>query len=64
MENDMKNNTDYSAYNFRNKKQEDEYRANGVLASVTPSIYNHKAVDFICKVLEVKGTQPMGATEG
>ncbi len=63
-ENDMKNNTDYSAYNFRNKKQEDDYRTNGVLASVTPSIYNHKAIDFICKVLEVKNTQPAGATDG
>jgi len=26
-ENDVKNNTDYSTYNFRNKQQEDKYKA-------------------------------------
>jgi len=49
--NDMKDNTDYSAYNFRNKKQEDEYKKTGILPSVTPSIYNQNAVEFICKIL-------------
>ncbi len=51
-ENDVKNNPDYSAYNFRNKKQEDDYRKTGVVPSVTPSIYNEKAVAFIAKVLK------------
>ena len=43
---------DYSAYNFRNKKQEDKYKENGVVPSVTPSIYNQNAVEFIAKVLK------------
>ena len=51
-DNDVKNNPDYSAYNFRNKKQEDDYRKTGTVPSVTPSIYNEKAVTFIVKVLK------------
>lgn len=50
-ENDVKSNLDYSAYNFRNKKQEDEYKESGKLPKTTPSIYNHEAVDFLVKVL-------------
>lgn len=52
-DNDIKNNTDYSAYVFRNKKQEDTYRETGVLPAV-PSIYNENAVTFIVKIIEVK----------
>jgi len=54
-DNDMKTNPDYSAYNFRNKKQENEYNETGIVPSVTPNIYNHKAVDFIVNIL--KGEQ-------
>lgn len=50
-ENGMKDNTDYSAYNFRNKKQEDRYQETGEVPSVMPSIYNWNAVDFIVNVL-------------
>lgn len=50
-DNDLKNNSDYHAYNFRNKKQEDEHKETGRVPSVTPSIYNHKAADFIANVL-------------
>lgn len=50
-ENDLKSNTDYSAYNFRNKRQEDEYGRTGKVASGTPSIYNQAAVEFLIKVL-------------
>jgi hypothetical protein len=50
-ENGIKSNADYSAYNFRNKKQEDEYRESGRLPSNTPSIYNQSAVDFLVQVL-------------
>ena len=50
-ENELKDNSDYSAYNFRNKLQEDKYNETGVVPSVTPSIYNKAAVDFIVKVL-------------
>ena len=48
---DMKNNRDYSVYNFRNKKQESLYKETGKLPGGTPSIYNHKAVEFIITTL-------------
>ena len=51
-ENNLKNNLDYSAYNFRSKKQEDRYKKEGVLPSAIPSIYNKSAVDFIVRVLK------------
>lgn len=54
-ENDLKNNPDYAAYNFRNKKQEDEFKASGVLPAATPSIYNLRAVEFIVSVLKAEG---------
>ncbi|WP_348767679.1 ATP-binding protein [uncultured Salinisphaera sp.] len=56
-ENDLKNNSDYSAYNFRNKKQEDEYLETGEVPPVTPIIYNHAAVEFLVKVLGDKNRQ-------
>lgn len=51
-ENDIKTNRDYSAYNFRNKKQENDFNENGVLPTSTPSIYNYKAVDFIVNIIK------------
>lgn len=51
-ENGMKDNRDYSAYNFRNKKQEDNYAETGVLPKAIPSIYNQNAVAFLVKVLK------------
>ncbi len=51
-DNDLKSNGDYSAYIFRNKKQEDEFERSGHVPSATPSIYKHKAVDFLVKVLK------------
>lgn len=51
-ENDLKNITFYSAYNFRNKKKEDEHKKTNVIPSGTPSIYNHKAVSFIVNILK------------
>ena len=50
-ENGIKSNPDYSAYNFRNKKQEDDYKKTGVVPGVTPSLYNEKAAAFIAKIL-------------
>lgn len=50
-DNDLKNNTRYSAYNFRNKSQEDRYRESGHVPAATPSIYNRRAVDFLVKVI-------------
>lgn len=51
-ENNIKDNTLYSAYNFRNKKQEDEFKATGKIPKTTPSIYNYKAVDFLVNILK------------
>ena len=48
----MKENPEYSVYNFRNKKQEDQYKESGKLANGIPSIYSHKAVDFILTTLK------------
>ena len=53
-DNDLKKNKDYSAYNFRNKKHEDEFERSGHVPSVTPSIYNQKAIDFLVNVLKNK----------
>jgi len=51
-ENQLKENTDYSAYNFRNKAQEDAYEATGHVPPVTPSLYNTNAVEYIVRVLK------------
>lgn len=53
-ENNLKNNTDYAAYNFRNKKQEDEFKSTGNLPPTTPIIYNHRAAEFIVSVLKAE----------
>ena len=53
-DNDLKSNADYAAYNFRNKKQEDEFMESGKLAAATPSIYNLRAVDYVVKVLKAE----------
>ncbi len=50
-DNSLKSNPDYSAYNFRNKRQEDSYFENGHVPTSIPSIYKHQAIDFIVKVL-------------
>lgn len=54
-ETDLKNNSDYSAYNFRNKKQEDTFNETGVLPKAIPSIYNDKAASFIAKIIRDSG---------
>lgn len=54
-ENDLKNNPDYAAYNFRNKMQEDAFKATGKLPAATPIIYNQRAVEFIVSVLKADG---------
>lgn len=41
----------YSAYNFRNKDHEDNYKTKGDIQKWTASIYNNNAVEFIIKVL-------------
>lgn len=51
-DNGIKNNPDYSAYNFRNKRQEDSFKTSGVLPSTIPSIYNENAASYIIKILQ------------
>lgn len=51
-DNNLKSNPNYSAYNFRNKKQEDHYKDTGLLPSSVPSIYNEKAVEFLVKIFK------------
>ena len=48
-EHGLKSNTAYSAYNFRNNQHAEEYKATGKIPSVTPSIYNQAAVNFVSK---------------
>jgi hypothetical protein len=49
-ENDIKTNTDYSIYNFRNKKQEEDYEQTGKVPSGTPSIYKPSTIDYIIQI--------------
>ena len=53
----MKDNADYSAYNFRNKRQEDDYKESGAVPAATPSIYNNNAVEFITNVLRTEDSE-------
>lgn len=50
--NNIKKDIKYSAYNFRSKQHERNYKDNGVFPSGTPSLYNQKAIEFIVKVLK------------
>lgn len=51
-ENDIKLDTAYSDYNFRNKDQEDEYKTSGKVPKSATSLYNQKAMDFIIKIIK------------
>ena len=51
-ENNIKSNLDYSCYNFRNKKQEEEYENTGVIATGVPSIYKRAAVDYLIQIIQ------------
>lgn len=51
-ENRVKDNEDYSVYNFRNKRHEDEYEESGHVQRGTPSIYNQNAVEFLTEILK------------
>jgi len=50
-DNKIKDNPDYSVYNFRSKKQEDKFIESGVCPSGVPNIYNENAVDFLVNIL-------------
>ena len=49
-ENGIKSNEDYAIYNFRNKKQEEEYEQTGVVHTGTPSIYKNATIDYIIQI--------------
>lgn len=53
--NNIKKDIKYSAYNFRSKQHEQNYRDNGVFPKTTPSLYNQKAIEFIIKALKEDG---------
>lgn len=49
-ENHIKDNSDYSIYNFRNKSQEELFEQKGVVPSGVPSIYKEATIDYIIKI--------------
>lgn len=49
-QNGIKNNPDYSIFNFRNKKQEEQYDMDGVIPNGVPSIYEESTVDLIITI--------------
>jgi hypothetical protein len=51
-ENDVKNDPKYSVYNFRNKKQKDEYEENGKIPTGVPSIYKPTTVEFLTTLIK------------
>lgn len=51
-ENDIKENQDYSYYNFRNRDKEEEYLNTWILPIWTPSLYNQNAIDYILKIFD------------
>lgn len=53
-ENGLKGNPDYSAYNFRNKKQAASFEATGKVSPALPVIYNGAAIDLLVKLLSEK----------
>jgi hypothetical protein len=50
-ENGIRNDPEYSAYNFRSKKHEEKYKNTGRLPNGTPCIYKAKTVELVTKIL-------------
>lgn len=50
--NQLKGNPKYSAYNFRTKQQEEDYKITGKVHNTVPVIYNEDAVRFIIENIE------------
>ena len=48
-EHNLKSDTVYAAYNFRNNQQAETYKSSGKMSKSTPSIYNQAAVDFVAE---------------
>ena len=53
-ENKVKDDIEYSAYNFRSKKHEDDFKTNGKLPTGTPSIYKENCIDYLTKIIKNK----------
>lgn len=53
-DNKIKDDPEYSAYNFRSKKHEDDFKLNGNLPKATPSIYKEKCIDYLTQILKNK----------
>ena len=51
-ENNLKDNFNYSAYNFRTKERADIYQNTGTVPRGTTSIYNQNAIDFITNIIK------------
>lgn len=51
-DNKIKDDIEYSAYNFRSKKHEDDFQKNGKLPSGTPSIYKEKCIDYLTQIIK------------
>jgi hypothetical protein len=51
-ENDVKSDSKYSVYNFRNKRHEDLFSETGELPNGTPSIYKLAAVDYLTTLIK------------
>lgn len=51
-ENKIKDNTDYSIYNFRNKSQEELFEKTGTVPKGVPSIFKETAIDYIIKIYQ------------
>ena len=49
-ETNMKTNPDYSIFNFRNKRQEEDFENTGIVPAGVPSIYKISAIDYIITV--------------
>ncbi|WAC02163.1 hypothetical protein N7U66_05265 [Lacinutrix neustonica] len=49
-ENNLKQNFDYSAYNFRSKEHEDRYKETGEIPNGTASIFNPNSIEFITNI--------------
>lgn len=50
-ENHIKDNSDYSIYNFRNKRQEETFEQTGIVPKGVPSIYKTSTVDYIVQII-------------
>jgi hypothetical protein len=55
-EDELKDNSTFSAYNFRTNTQRAEWLRTGILPKVTPSIFSHEACIFIAARLAANQT--------